>query len=74
MRLDWNVELALLEETEVTPEAALDVDEVSADVEHEFEPWIVVDVTGSERVEAEKTEVREDDGVELPPSWKLLAK
>lgn len=57
-RLDWKVELALLEEVEVFAETAVvDAEEVSVDVEHEGEAWTVLDVTGSATVEAEKTGV-----------------
>lgn len=64
--LDWNVELALLEELAAFAELELvDAEDVSVDVEHEGEPWMVLDVTGSATVEAEKTEVWVDVVVEF---------
>jgi len=81
MRLDSNVELALLEELEVAAEARLvDAEDVSVDVEHEGEAWILLDVTGSATVDAEKTGVWGEVVVEIPVDaevavpWMLLTK
>ena len=81
MRLDSNVELALLEVLEVVAEVRLvDAEDVSVDVEHEGEAWILLDVTGSATVDAEKTGVWGEVVVEIPVDaevavpWMLLTK
>ncbi len=80
MVLDWNVELALLEELETVVEVTVVVaEDASLEVEHEGGTWVVLDVAGTATLVAEKVGVEVDvvvilAGGEVAAPWRLLTK